>query len=919
MRSGRGKCDWVARRFCVRPQLEILEHRTVPSAFLVKDINTNTAGSNPSNMVNVSGTLFFSATDSSGNVGLWRSNGTAAGTALVREFTAGLGNLVNVNGSLDFEVSNNQVTQLWQSDGTTSGTIVVHDFGGPNYLAPGAVSFHSKLYFVVGGHLWASNGTDRGTVPVDPGAFANVNDLTPFSGRLYFAADDPINGAKLWQTAGADANTRIADADVIAKGVGGLINGVDNLYFFADTDPTGQTTNLYSSNGTKTTLVAGGFSGFGGGQLVFSGGKLFFTASPANSFSVGLWVFDPSTASVSELTPTAGLFPSGLQAVNGRVVFNGGFSPTSIWTSDGTNARTFPLPTPQAIYIPLFGGTALSGTTLYFGAAGTNGAQLWQTDGTSAGTRLVTPIAPGFVNSLSSTPSDLTFAGTTLYFAAADGPHGDELWASDGTAVGTRLVKDINTDTIGSFPSLLTNANGTLYFAANGGPLSPLGDQEAIWKSDGTSAGTMPVVPFDFSSPLVSVNGMVFFAAGFDSQLWVTNGTGALELLDTGAPATGDLGNFTAVGDHLYFTINDPDTGLEDLWTSDGTVAGTQMVEANLLVVADTAVAVGNTLFFVSVDLNTFAFQLWSSDGTAAGTHIVDPTNPGTSSLDLFSAPTNVNGTLYFFDQTPNFDDETLWTTDGTTATLVAHLAPGDAFPYDMTAVNGTLYFAASDFSTGISQLWVSNGTAAGTGPVATVQPDFGPGNSVAVGDRLFFTANDPVQGEQLWVSDGTVAGTHPVTNIVAGPRPPFEPLTFNLTAFNNRAFFTASDPAHGEELWSSDGTAAGKSMVQDINPGNASSNPSALTVVGNTLYFAATDLLHGTELWAYRPGVSVQFAAQLRQTASGNDVPIGDLLAGPPGADNLSGSVGNLDEFFAHGSGVLKNQRDGEFPIAIL
>jgi ELWxxDGT repeat protein len=885
----------------VRLRLEPLEDRLLLSAFLVKDINTNTVGSQPTNLVNVNGTLFFSASDNSGKFGLWRSDGTAQNTAVVQEFSTNLENLVNVNGELFFVVSNGRIggpAQLWKSDGTTGGTALVKDFTGQDFILQNGqngsatvVAFQNELYFVAhemaaprADQLWKSDGTAAGTVPVDPGAF-NAGGfgagLTVMGNELFFPASDATHGNKLWKTDGTDAGTGIADADVAATGAEGLINANGTLYFFAVADPTFQTTNLYRSDGTDTTLVASGFSNFGIVETTFSGGHLFFTAAPTSSFfTEGLWVSDGTAGGTRELNPANvspfGLNPFNLHAVNGRVVFNGSSAahPTfdqGIWTSDGTDAGTFELPTPQAAFITLFPSeTALSGNALFFGAAGTSGQQLlWQTDGTASGTQLITTIAPGFYNG--TRPTSLTFVGSTLFFNAADPAHGNELWASDGTAAGTRLVKDLNTNTLGSFPFFLTNADGTLLFTANSGPLPGLLGNPEIWKSNGTTAGTqvvtIPAFPSPLSDapgPLVSVHDKVFFTAEFDPQLWVTDGTatGTKLLKDFSEPnAFVALDNLTAVGNFLFFTVLDGATGTESLWKSDGTVAGTQLVQDNVLVVSGSGVAAGNTFFFVSPDPVTFAFQLWESNGT--GAHVVDPNHPGTNVTGL----TNVDGTLYYFDQGANFNDLTLWKTDGTTAVQVAAIHPGDfAFPYDMVAVHHTLYFAVSDSSTGTTELWESEGTADNTGPITAAQLDFTSGSAVALGGRLFFTATDPVKGEQLWVSDGAAANTHPVATITAGTDSFGQPLPFNLTAFHGRVFFTASDPIHGEELWASNGRADGTALVQDINPGSAGSDPSQLTVVGHTLFFAATDLAHGTELWAYRD--SDEDAKQIAGTA---------------------------------------------------
>src|SRR5207249_9533306 len=73
-------------RLHFRPRLEPLEDRTLLSASLLKDINVNTDSSYPNNLLNLNGTLFFSAIDNDNLPGLWRTYGTAAGTTLIREF-----------------------------------------------------------------------------------------------------------------------------------------------------------------------------------------------------------------------------------------------------------------------------------------------------------------------------------------------------------------------------------------------------------------------------------------------------------------------------------------------------------------------------------------------------------------------------------------------------------------------------------------------------------------------------------------------------------------------------------------------------------------------------------------------------------------------------------------------------------------
>src|SRR5205823_1022287 len=159
--------------------------------------------------------------------------------------------------------------------------------------------------------------------------------------------------------------------------------------------------------------------------------------------------------------------------------------------------------------------TNVNGRLFFTADDGTGGRELWQSDGTAAGTVLVKDINPGGAGS---SPGSLTNVNGTLLFTADDGTGARELWKSDGTAAGTAagtvLAKDINTGNAGSNPSNLTNVNGTLFFTAN-----YWWEGWELWKSDGTAAGTTlikdfnPGDPFYYTYPsqLTNVNGTLFF------------------------------------------------------------------------------------------------------------------------------------------------------------------------------------------------------------------------------------------------------------------------------------------------------------------------------------------------------------------------------------------------------------------------
>ena len=131
-------------------------------------------------------------------------------------------------------------------------------------------------------------------------------------------------------------------------------------------------------------------------------------------------------------------------------------------------------------------GLTAVGDTLYFRANdGTNGNELWKSDGTNSGTVLVNDIYNGYS---SSNPQLLTAVGDALYFRADDGTNGNELWKSDGTNSGTVMVKDIYNGYSSSSPAYLTAVGNTLYFSASDGM-----NGNELWKSDGTEAGTVMV------------------------------------------------------------------------------------------------------------------------------------------------------------------------------------------------------------------------------------------------------------------------------------------------------------------------------------------------------------------------------------------------------------------------------------------
>ncbi|RRR65752.1 MAG: hypothetical protein EI684_22225 [Candidatus Viridilinea halotolerans] len=430
-----------------------------------------------------------------------------------------------------------------------------------------------------------------------------------------------------------------------------------------------------------------------------------------------------------------------------------------------------------------------------------NGHGLWQTDGSIVGTQLLKGFGGGQWNS-SSIPRSFAVVGSTLFFSANDSTHGYELWKSDGSESGTVLVKDINLGSGSSNPGSLTAVGNTLFFVANDGVHG-----NELWKSDGTEAGTVLVKDL---------------YAGTNSA-WQS----------TSSFAT----NFYALGNTLLFTTDDGVNGYE-LWRSDGTSAGTTLVKDIYPGVNSAAYnnfrQIGNLLFFSAND-GVHGQELWRSDGTTAGTFMLKDINTGVTS----STPRDFTvwgSQLFFFATDGSYTG--LWKSNGTVAGTVrvaedVQLYRSWSPPF---LFNNVIFFYGSHSNWSNQGLWKSDGTSAGT---VRLKGLYDIEQFTPINNTLFFRAADySISGNELWKTDGTAAGTQLVKDIYPGTNSS-EPS--GLTAVNNMLLFSANNGTQGYELWKSDGTAEGTVMVRDINPLSASSTPSGLFAVGDTVFFNAS------------------------------------------------------------------------------
>lgn len=641
------------------------------------------SGSPPGDFVFFGGLTYFIATDGVSGLELWRTDGTALGTALVKDIcpgkcsgfpfsdgisTIGVPLLQVIDGRLVFFASDGiHGMEPWASDGTEVGTRLLKDVvSGPAGSSWGGLtavgtSFVFPAYVSANiAEMWRSDGTEAGTFPVGSLGYSCRVQITPVGDALFFATDRGSAGCGLWKTDAA---------------------------------------------GTPASIVSDSVSS--PSDLVSFGGALYFTAPGPAGFS--LWKTEGTSSGtevVSVLNRETASSNSRLMGeVNGSLVFfaNNGKDVSGLWRSDGTDAGTQPISP-----VVLSGGGLLPtvelfapfrGSFFFGGNDGVHGGELWRTDGTPAGTRLVKDIAVAggakFPQVQSSNPCGLTAVGDTLYFSANEGDHGQGLWKTDGTESGTVLIKDLALDCY-SGPSVgLTPFNGLVYFSSGNG----------LWRTDGTNSGTELIRPIGVKN-LTSANGrLIFYGSGAPegNGLWASDGTAAGTVLLQ--PLSG--GPFARTRDGAFFLVLTSDFRTQ-LWRTDGTSSGTiRLTDFPLSLSTREIVTIGNRVYFAGVDPE-HGIELWTSDGTLAGTHVVKDISAGIAD----SLPRNlraVGGVLLFTAREPVHGEE-LWQSDGTEAgtLLVQDISPGPASssPGNFTEAGSLVYFTANDGEAG-AELWV--------------------------------------------------------------------------------------------------------------------------------------------------------------------------------------------------------------------
>lgn len=404
---------------------------------------------------------------------------------------------------------------------------------------------------------------------------------------------------------------------------------------------------------------------------------------------------------------------------------------------------------------------------IYFSANnGTDGAELWYSDGTTNGTVLVEDIDPAGGSSF---PRDFVRVDSRVWFTATTSAEGRELWTTDGRSA--ELVEDIYPGNDDGVTEPLTVFDDKVYFAADDGT------GEELWHSDGTSSGTEMLVDLliggNGSQPreLTVMGNRLFFTAdsGDGTELHSTDGNAGNtdQVRDINSGGSSSPSSLFVFNNVLYFSATNGSDG-QELWRSSGSTAGTTQV-ANINSGSNSSLPQN----FHALNATQFVFQAFDESGPANGepwisngssANKVDEVNTTAGTGSLPSDWVNLGGFGYFLATVGS--DREIWRTDGT-APNTQQVVATDAT--DLTLYNGNLYFVApSTGNPAINALWSSNGNIGN----ATEVHDFGMSTTDGlqeihgVFDNRLVLSADGGDGEELWLSDGTNAGTTQVRNI---------------------------------------------------------------------------------------------------------------------------------------------------------
>ena len=487
----------------------------------------------------------------------------------------------------------------------------------------------------------------------------------------------------------------------------------------------------------------------------------------------------------------------------------------------------------------------LGNLLFYVGNDAEHGSELWRTDGTMRGTRMVIDATPGRE---STNISNLYVAGGKVWFSSWQGG----TWASNGTTGGTKKISD--TLVLEEAVNHPTRSNVALLSAA------PRGTENGeLYKSSGTAASTSLVGGTEiypgsdegsFPHNFVELDGYQYFI-GYTSvghRLLRTNGSTTEVVNELNQPT-----NFVYWSKPLR--INDLIVIIDNngvVWTWDN-LAFNQEASWNF---PGESFEADDAVYSTVYEFGEYQLYRFDRLGVTNLSALVS------EQINIWTGRTVVSGGVehFFFTTIDSLTETSLW------VIRQRGLAPEKltTFPYsaydftvngiEVAANNSRVYFSANAWPEGTVNYWVpiTGGEATRVAPQADdeAQRDWGIPLKL-VGGRLVSSYQDPVNGV-VPVRISPVNRSQ-ITVLARNTMPRSEDSSygeFNHAVAGDTLFFTAYDAQHGIELWKHEQGAASAKLVKDIWEGPESARPSNLLAVNGKVYFNAWTRDHGFEPW---------------------------------------------------------------------
>lgn len=677
-------------------------------------------------MYTMNNTLFFAANDGTHGKEIWKSDGTLAGTSLLKDIAPGP-SAGSIEGDFKALILKNKLYfvanvgtgyELYSTDGTEVGTVSVKPIGFPQL--EGAAT---DDYFVFTGfdstngfEPWVSDGTTAGTHLLKnlmPGATSSMamQKFVKFNNKIFF--ESGANGVSLgyghyiWETDGTEAGTVRYNTtnDALIYGTSSdnnhLILTMPNYY-----------NRFWVVNGNSSqNFEITGLDMSSNNSFVDLNSKIFLSGSTPK-YGAELFSLDPVTheiALASDINRSDSSSPHAFYGLNNDLIF--------IATDRQYKSQIYKRnkSTQQIERLSNYGTDWSVGMSSDFndnfikvGNYLYTPGGYYRTDGTAANTISISSQDVGsrvFYTSLND---------NTMLFAGYNNLVGTELWKIDNTSNTVSLVKDISTDNMGSLYSVDSKTavlNGFAYFVAKeNGKLG-------IWKTDATEANTKKAIQFSYQD-------------GTDGDIKVLN----------------------TFNNKLFFTKQQENTqanysfGQNELWVSDGDQASAVLLKSYATPYSSTTIAretivFNDKLFYVTSGYPSPA--LYSTDGTASGTEKIVS--------DHFSGNVEFKkcGNQLFF---TNNNNTQLWKTDGTT-NGTTNLSQNISSVKDMTCINNYFYFLNGDSQ----KVWKSDGSSAYPMDIFVTNDD----NQLLAneniqkmgtdGEKLFLTISTKEHGSELY------------------------------------------------------------------------------------------------------------------------------------------------------------------------